>query len=75
MQVALAVQSHAAGEYRTKTWTFISLTLKSRLLTAVLNHPTPRAEHPKAGGGFRGALKAFSMSLPLCHPIKSLAGT
>lgn len=40
MQVALAVLSHVAGEYRTKTCTFISLTLKSRLLTAVLNyHP------------------------------------
>ena len=28
----------------------------------------------KPGGGFEGALKALSMSLPLCSPIKSLAG-
>ena len=38
LQVALAVQSHTAGECRTKAFTFISLTFNSRLLSGILNH-------------------------------------
>ena len=38
MQVALAVQSHSAGECRTKTCTFISFSFNSRLSSAILNH-------------------------------------
>ncbi|CAN0571853.1 unnamed protein product [Rangifer tarandus platyrhynchus] len=59
MQVASAVQSHTAGECRTKTCTFISLTFNSRLLSAILNRQ-PRKQIILKLEGTSSMLSRFS---------------